>query len=75
VTLSPKKLNKLILIAIATPLYMTVGVVIICVHPRGRSKKGDLEATEGSERMGKSRRMEMVPKRPSNPTATRGETL
>ena len=46
----------------------------ICVQPRGRSKNVERRVTLGIERMGTKSRMESVPKSPSNPTATRGET-
>ena len=74
VTLRPKKLKREILMAIATPEYMTVGVLIIWYHPRPRSKNGEAAATEGIARIGNSIRIEMVPNNPSKPTATKGDT-
>lgn len=61
--------------AMAIPEYRTVGVSIIWCHPRGKSKNGVFEATEGIERMGNKRRMVIAPNKPSNPTATRGATV
>jgi hypothetical protein len=60
--------------AIAKADQRTVGVSIIWCQPRGRSKKGVCEAIDGMERMGTQRMIEMKPKRPSYPTATRGAT-
>lgn len=74
VTLNPKKLNREILIAIATPDQNTVGVSMVWCHPRGRSKKGVLSETEGIESMGNMRRIEIAPNRPSYPTARSGLT-
>ncbi len=74
VTLSPKKLNREMLIAIATPDQNTVGVSIVWCHPRGRSKKGVFSATEGMESMGNIKRIEIAPNNPSNPTAASGLT-
>src|SRR5262245_61692940 len=65
VTLSPKKLNSAMLIAIAIPEYKTAGLSIIWCHPLGRSKNVDLEEIAGMERIGTKRRMEITPKRPS----------
>lgn len=74
VTLNPKKLKKDILIAIAMLETKTVGVWIVWFQPRGRLKKGEDSAIEGMERMGNSIKIEIAPKRPSNPTATSGVT-
>jgi len=74
VTLNPKKLKKDMLIAIAMLETKTVGVWIVWFQPRGRSKKGEDSAIEGIERMGNSIKIEIAPKRPSNPTATSGVT-
>lgn len=74
VTLSPKKLNSAILHAITTPDQSTLGVPIVWCQPRVRSKKGERAATDGIERIGMKNRTVMTPKRPSNPTATRGAT-
>lgn len=74
VTLSPKKLNIDMLIAIAMLEIKTAGVWIVWSQPRGRSKKGEDSAIEGMERMGNNIKIEMAPKRPSNPTATSGAT-
>ena len=73
VTLSPKKLNNEILMQIAMPEYRTLGVLIIWYQPRGRSKKGVSSDTAGMARMGINRTIDSVPKRPSHPTAMRGE--
>ena len=74
VTLNPKKLKKDMLIAIAMLETKTVGVWIVWFQPRGRSKKGEDSAIEGMERMGNSIKIEIAPKRPSNPTAMSGVT-
>jgi hypothetical protein len=78
VMLSPKKLNMLMLHMMVTPLQRTVGVLSSWSSPRWRSKNGSAEG--GSEgrirgRMGIMRTMLSAPKKPSQPTATRGVTL
>jgi len=67
-------LKKDILIATAMLETKTVGVWIVWFQPRGRLKKGEDSAIEGMERMGNSIKIEIAPKRPSNPTATSGVT-
>ena len=77
VTLSPKKLNRLILNAIATPLHSTVGVLSIWSKPRLRSKNGwAAGGRDGASngRKGIIRMMLSAPKKPSQPTATNGAT-
>ena len=77
VTLSPKKLNRLMLIAMATPLHSTVGVLSIWSKPRLRSKNGwAAGGRDGASngRKGIIRMMLSAPKKPSQPTATNGAT-
>jgi len=74
VTLSPKKLNSEMLMQMAKDEYKTVGVLIIWFQPRGRSKNVERADTEGMARIGMKRRTDSVPKKPSQPTATRAET-
>lgn len=64
-TLSPKKLNNEILIAMAIPDQNTGGVLIVWCHPRGRSKKGVIVEMDGSDRMGNRSRIEIAPNNPS----------
>lgn len=65
VTLSPKKLNNEILIAMAIPDQNTVGVLMVWCHPRGRSKKGVMVETDGIDRMGNKSTIEVAPNNPS----------
>jgi len=73
VTLNPKKLNNEMLKQMAMPEYRTLGVSNVWCHPRGRSKKGVISVMEGIAKMGMKRITDSVPKKPSHPTAMRGE--
>ena len=75
VTLRPKKLKKPMENAMATDEPRTRGLDMVWCHPRGRSKKGERSAIDGKMKgSGVRRRMESVPKKPSQPTATSGAT-
>ena len=65
VTLNPKKLNKDMLRQMASEEYRIAGELIIWYQPLGRSKKGDKALMDGIARIGTTRRIERVPKRPS----------
>lgn len=73
-TLRPKKLNAPIENMMAKQDPKTVGVEIICRHPRGISKYGEV-LWKKKCRNGIAARVVIIPKNPSSETAARGSTL